>query len=133
MDDISPQKNRRHFRWKRAHYIDLHIHQKNVGISLKEGGPFFDSRKTLVDMTANAHFVEIYSKGTPELHTFLSKKLSTFPTEMSRFFWGKYHRFFRHKNTGSPSCQCSVCVSLSKGSTSTTYTPEKCLDFSQGS
>ena len=52
---------------------------------------------------------------------------------MSTFFGGKYHRFFLHKNTGSPSCQCSACVSLSKGSTSTTYTPEKCLDFSQGS
>ena len=92
MDDISPQKNRRHFRWKRAHYIDLHIHQKNVGISLKEGGPFFDSRKTLVDMTANAHFVEIYSNGTLELHTYQNdarislKKLSTFPTEMSAIF-----------------------------------------------
>ena len=88
MDDISPPKNRRHFRWKRAHYIDLHIHQKNVGISLKEGGPFFDSRKTLVDMTANAHFVEIYSKGALELHTFLSKKVVHFSDGNVDVFWG---------------------------------------------
>ena len=33
---------------------------------------FFDTRKTLVYMTANAHFVENYSKGTLELelHTY---------------------------------------------------------------
>ena len=98
MDDISPPKNRRHFRWKRAHYIDLHIHQKNVGISLKEGGPFFDSRKTLVDMTANAHFVEIYSKGTPELHTFLSKKVVHFSDgNVDVFLGGNIIDFFDTK------------------------------------
>ena len=49
------------------------------------------------------------------------------------FLGGKYRQFFQHKNTGSPSCQCSVCENLSKGSTSTTYTTEKYLDFSPGS
>ena len=33
----------------------LHTHQKNAWISLKEVNNFFDSRKTLVDMTANTH------------------------------------------------------------------------------
>ena len=65
---------------------------------------FFDTRKTLVDITANAHLVEIYSKGTLELelHTYQKdahisfKKVvdlyvdlvRPFPTKMSTIFWG---------------------------------------------
>ena len=35
--------------------LELHTHQENAWISLKEVNNFFDSRKTLVDMTANTH------------------------------------------------------------------------------
>ena len=35
---------------------------------------FFDTRKTLVDITANAHFVENYSKGTLELELHTHQK-----------------------------------------------------------
>ena len=66
-DNIPLENNRRYFRRKRVHYIDLYIHQQNAEIFLKESGHFFDTRKTLVDVTTNADFVEIYSKGTLEL------------------------------------------------------------------
>ena len=104
--------------------------------------PGFLSRKLITFLTrenAGRHDCQRSLRGnlfkghTRTTYISFKKSCPLFRRKCRRFFGGKYHRFFRHKNTGSPSCQCSVCVSLSKGSTSTTYTPEKCLDFSQGS
>ena len=65
---------------------------------------FFDTRKTLVDVTANAHFVEIYSNGTLELHTYQKdacisfKKVVNFSDgDVANFFGGNIIDLFDTK------------------------------------
>ena len=54
---------------EREHQYYIHT-RKMPGFLSRKLINFVDTRKTLVDMTANTHFVEMYSKGTLELHTY---------------------------------------------------------------